>query len=79
MAYQRRKRRFDRKKVVLVERTICILILLALLALAGRWIAGQLSKEDSQKKTYQCLAERFVLRTAPQLAVRPESREVYLR
>ena len=50
MAYQRRKRRFDRKKVVLVERTICILILLALLALAGRWIAGQLSKEDSQKK-----------------------------
>ena len=36
MAYQRRKRRFDRKKVVLVERTICILILLALLALAGR-------------------------------------------
>ena len=29
MAYQRRKRRFDRKKVVLVERTICILILLA--------------------------------------------------
>ena len=50
MAYQRRKRRFDRKKVVLVERTICILILLALLALAGRWIAGPLSKEDSQKK-----------------------------
>ena len=50
MAYQRRKRRFDRKKVVLVERTICILILLALLALAGRWIAGQLSKEDLQTK-----------------------------
>lgn len=50
MAYQRRKRRFDRKKVVLVERTICILILLALLALAGRWIAGQLSKKIRRKK-----------------------------
>ena len=61
MAYQRRKRRFDRKKVVLVERTICILILLALLALAGRWIAGQLSKRRfAEKKSRQ--RRRLIIR-----------------
>lgn len=32
-----------------------------------------------QKTAYQCLAERFVLRTTPQLAVRLESRKIYLR
>ena len=32
-----------------------------------------------QKTAYQCLTECFVLRTTPQLAVRLESRKIYLR
>lgn len=49
MAYQRRKRRFDRKKVVLVERTICVLVLAAILVLAGRWIFEKFQKEEPKK------------------------------
>ena len=49
MAYQRRKRRFDRKKVVLVERTICVLVLAAILVLTGRWIFEKFQKEEPKK------------------------------
>ena len=50
MAYQRKRRRFDRKKVVLVERTLCVIVLIILLTLAGRWIAGKFQSKEEAKK-----------------------------